>query len=299
MNSRDTPIPPPINTQPAKAAEAQPRRSMSRRNWLAAGIAGAGAAGLLSTGTNAAKHTAPLPLTAQATEGPYYFDAAKLRADITEGLPGVPLEVRFVVMDSGGAPLPGMRVDIWHCNAAGLYSGYAGQGEDRRISTVGATFLRGSLAADAAGVTAFRTVYPGWYEGRTTHIHFKVISGTRGVLTSQFFLPDALSEFIYTRLPDYQRAQLRQTLNRNDGIALMAGNTVLGAVREEADRYVATLNLVVDPLGKGVAGRPSAPPMGERRGPPPGAFPGGPTGSGKTLDPAARLSALVPGKSRS
>lgn len=300
MNSSNTPTPSPTSTQPAKAAEAQPRRSISRRNWLAAGIAGAGAAGLLTTGTNAAGNTASLPLTAQATEGPYYFDAAKVRADITEGLPGVPLEVRFVVMDSGGAPLPGLRVDIWHCNAAGLYSGYAGQGEDRRTSTVGATFLRGSLAADAGGVAAFRSVYPGWYEGRTTHIHFKVISGTRAVLTSQFFLPDALSEFIYTSLPDYKRAQLRQTLNRNDGIALMAGNTVLGAVREEADRYVATLNLVVDPLGKGgAAGRPSAPPMGERRGPPPGAFPGGSPGSGKALDPAARLSALVPGKSRS
>lgn len=296
MNSRDTyPGAMPAANTPVK----RPRHGMSRRGWLAAGIAGAGAAGLAATGTHAAGNTAALPLTAQATEGPYYFDAAKVRADITEGLPGVPLEVRFVVMDAAGTPLPGLRVDIWHCNAAGLYSGYAGQGENRRTSTVGATFLRGTLAADAGGVAAFRTVYPGWYEGRTTHIHFKVLSGTRAVLTSQFFLPDALSEFLYTSLPDYKRAQLRQTLNRNDGIALMAGSTVLGAVREEADRYVAALNLVVDPLGNsGGAGRPAAPPMGERRGPPPGA-PGGPgtPGRGKALDSSTRLSALVPGKS--
>jgi hypothetical protein len=141
-------------------------------------------------------------------------------------------------------------------------------------------------------------VYPGWYEGRTTHIHFKVISGTRTVLTSQFFLPDALSEFLYTSLPDYKRAQLRQTLNRNDGIALMAGTTVLGSVREEADRYVATLNLVVDPLAS--SGAAQAMP-GERRGPPPGAPPAGMggMGSGKPLDAAARLSTLVPGKSKS
>lgn len=294
MNSRDTS---PGATPATNTPIAKPRHGMSRRSWLAAGIAGTGAAGLVSTGSNAAGSAAALPLTAQATEGPYYFDAAKVRADITEGLPGVPLEVRFVVMDTSGAPLPGLRVDIWHCNAAGLYSGYAGQGENRRTSTVGATFLRGSLLADAGGVAAFRSIYPGWYEGRTTHIHFKVLSGTRAVLTSQFFLPDALSEFLYTSLPDYKRTQLRQTLNRNDGIALMAGSTVLGAVREEADRYVATLNLVVDPLGNsGGAGRPAAPPMGERRGPPPGG-PGGP-GSGKALDPATRLSALVPGKSR-
>ena len=296
MNKSDTSTP--AGTATPKT---QTPHTVSRRNWLAAGIASAGAAGLVTTGTNAASSTKALPLTAQATEGPYYFDAAKVRADITEGLPGVPLEVRFAVMDTSGAPLPGLRVDIWHCNAAGLYSGYAGQGDNRRTSTVGTTYLRGTLLADAGGITAFRTVYPGWYEGRTTHIHFKVISGTRTVLTSQFFLPDALSEFLYTSLPDYKRAQLRQTLNRNDGIALMAGTTVLGSVREEADRYVAALNLVVDPLAN--SGAAQAMP-GERRGPPPGAPPagmGGPgsQGNGKPLDAAARLSALVPGKSKS
>lgn len=293
MNDKHTPTPTP-------ASKNKTHHAVSRRNWLAAGIASAGAAGLMTTGTRAAGSAATLPLTAQATEGPYYFDAAKVRADITEGLPGVPLEVHFVVMDSSGAPLPGLRVDIWHCNAAGLYSGYAGQGDNRRTSTVGATFLRGTLMADASGVAAFRTVYPGWYEGRTTHIHFKVLSGARSVLTSQFFLPDALSEFLYTSLPDYKRAQLRQTLNRNDGIALMAGSTVLGAVREEADRYVATLNLVVNPLPKaaGAAGVEQGM-SGERRGPPPGG-PGGPGGPMRSnlLDPATRLSALVPGKSK-
>lgn len=283
MNDKHTPTP---------APKTQPHNAINRRNWLAAGIASAGAAGLMTTGTHAAGSTVTLPLTARATEGPYYFDAARVRADITEGLPGVPLEVRFVVMDSSGTPLPGLRVDIWHCNAAGLYSGYAGQGDNRRTSTVGATFLRGTLMAGADGVAAFRTVYPGWYEGRTTHIHFKVLSGTRSVLTSQFFLPDALSEFLYTSLPDYKRAQLRQTLNRNDGIALMAGSTVLGAVREEADRYVATLNLVVDPLAQASGA------AGERRGPPPGDPGAPPPLRGNLLDPASRVSALVPGKQK-
>ncbi|WP_049763648.1 peptidase associated/transthyretin-like domain-containing protein [Polaromonas naphthalenivorans] len=132
-----------------------------------------------------------------------------------------------------------------------------------------------------------------------------MLNGQRTVLTSQFFLPDALSEFLYTSLPDYRRTQVRETLNRNDGIALVAGSTVLGTVREEADRYVATLNVVVDPLATAVtAGMPmpgeGAPPEGERRGPPPGGAngppPGGGPGRGKALSPAERLSALVPGK---
>ncbi len=72
------------------------------------------------------------------------------------------------------------------------------------------------------------------------------------MLTSQFFLPDALSEFLYTQMPLYQRARLRDTLNSVDGIALKAGATVLGAVREERQRYVATLALVVDPAANPV-----------------------------------------------
>ena len=66
-----------------------------------------------------------LPLTAQTTEGPFYFDAGKVRQDITEGQPGVPVEVRFTVVDVHGRPLAGRRVDLWHCNASGVYSGYA------------------------------------------------------------------------------------------------------------------------------------------------------------------------------
>jgi protocatechuate 3,4-dioxygenase beta subunit len=71
-----------------------------------------------------------LPLTAQTTEGPFYFDAGKVRQDITEGQPGVPVEVRFTVVDMHGRPLAGRRVDLWHCNASGVYSGYAGQVDD-------------------------------------------------------------------------------------------------------------------------------------------------------------------------
>ncbi|MDP3737138.1 MAG: intradiol ring-cleavage dioxygenase [Hyphomonadaceae bacterium] len=226
-------------------------RKIDRRRVLALGVTGAASLGV--TGCARAQQPAasaavgqPPALTAHATEGPYYFDPKKERADITEGHAGVPLEVRLAVVDETGANLRNARVDLWHCNAAGLYSGYAGQGDDGQASTLGQTFLRGYIQTNAEGVAAFRTIYPGWYRGRTTHIHFKVWNGDKAVLTSQFFLPDALSEFLYANLADYRRTQVRDTLNSTDGIALRAGGTVIGNVREEADRYVAALNVVVD-----------------------------------------------------
>jgi len=276
-----------------------PRTPLNRRRLLGASLGGIATAGIaLATDANAAaRRSTTIPLTAQATEGPYYFDAKQLRADITEGLPGVPLEVRLNLVDELGAPLPRARVDIWHCNAAGVYSGYAGQGEDHRIDTRGQTFLRGTQLSGRDGVVAFRSAYPGWYEGRTTHIHFKVLIGTRMVLTSQFFLPDALSEYLYTQAADYQRGQLRDTLNSQDGIAIQAGATVLGAVREESQRYVATLTVAVDRQARPVLDRPPAP--GD--GPPPG-MPdrgsrdgNGPPPRPEALTGEARLRAVLPG----
>ncbi|RZT30807.1 intradiol ring-cleavage dioxygenase [Cupriavidus agavae] len=271
------------------ANPARPPSASRRRHLLAMGLGGAALATLSRTAPAAAQTpAAPLPLTAPTTEGPFYFDPGKVRQDITEGQPGVPLEVRFTVVDTAGRPLPGTRVDLWHCNAAGVYSGYAGQVDDhdRRVSTRGQTFLRGSQPAGADGVAVFQTIYPGWYVGRATHLHMKVIDGNRTMLTTQCFLPDALSEYLYTQLPAYRRRRVRQTLNSNDGIALRAGDTTLGAVREASGRYIATLTLVVDPaaLPRSEAFPPGAPP-----GPPPD------RGQMASLDGAARVAAIVPG----
>ena len=270
---------------------------LSRRHLLASGAAVLGA--VSATAAHPATPAAALELTAQTTEGPYYLEGMPVRADITEGLPGVPLEVRINVVDAASVPLPGCRVDVWQCDASGLYSGFAGQGDDRSVSTVGKTFLRGSLVTGADGSASFRAIYPGWYAGRTTHIHFKVVHGTRAVLTSQFFLPDSLSEFLYTAVPGYQRTLLRGVLNSTDGIALTAGRSVIGSVREEIDRYVASLTAVVDPLATPVVRRPPRP--GE--GPPPEAMrsPGGPPPGfgGRPALPVpegpARIQALIPG----
>ena len=271
--------------------------SIGRRGLLAT----LGAATLTAASTRTAEAAAPrLPLTAQTTEGPYYLDVAQVRRDITEGLQGVPLDVRFTVCDAAGKPLPGLRVDIWHCDAQGRYSGFPAQGDDRSGAFEGKTFLRGSQFTGRDGAAAFATVYPGWYAGRTTHIHMKVFKGTRAVLTSQFFLPDALSEFLYTQVPLYQRSRVRDTLNSVDGIALRAGDTVLGAVREERQRYVATLALVVDPAADPVVDRPPRPggmppPQGTQGAPGmPAMGVGGRPVHPRALEGAARIKALVP-----
>lgn len=286
-------IPPSMNNSVPTSAPNTFRSS--RRGVLLSGLAATlgGGSRAATAATAAPAGAGSLPLTAAATEGPYYFDAGKFRPDITEGRRGVPLEVRFTVLGLDRRPWRDARVDVWHCDAQGTYSGYAGQGEDRQLSTVGETFLRGSQRTDAHGVAAFSTIYPGWYRGRTTHVHFKVFGGAHEVLTSQFFLPDALSEFLYTQLPDYRRASLRDTLNSNDGIALQAGPTVHGSVREEARAYVASLTLVVDPAARPVAERPPAP--GERG--PGGRGPEGPPPHPPALEGRARTRALVPGNS--
>ncbi|MCR6477763.1 intradiol ring-cleavage dioxygenase [Variovorax sp. ZS18.2.2] len=265
------------------------QQPIGRRGLLAA----VGAMGLSASAPPALAASRKLPLTAQTTEGPYYLDVAQMRSDITEGLDGVPLEVCFTVCNAAGKPLRNLRVDLWHCDAQGRYSGFGGQGDDRSLSFEGQTFLRGSQRTDRDGAVSFLTLYPGWYAGRTTHIHFKVLSGTRAVLTSQFFLPDALSEFLYTQVSGYKRARLRDTLNSADGIALRAGDTVLGAVREGHRRYVATLAVVVDPAADPVADRPSPPgampPSGGL-----GLFRGSRLERPQALNGSARTKALVP-----
>ncbi len=138
---------------------------LKRRHLLAVGTAAVGA--LSAPVARPAVAPAVLAeLTAQTTEGPYYLEGMPVRADITEGLPGVPLEVRLNVVDAASVPLPGCRVDVWQCDASGIYSGFAGQGDDCSISAVGKTFLRGSLVTGTDGMAAFRAIYPGWYAGR-------------------------------------------------------------------------------------------------------------------------------------
>ncbi len=157
------------------------------------------------------------PATPRQTEGPFYFDPRLARADIAEGRPGVPLRLRLQVVDADGCvPGPGARVDVWHCDASGAYSGYEREG------SAGETFMRGTQTADGDGVVAFRTVYPGWYAGRAPHIHLKAwLSGGREI-TSQLYFPDELSDLLYADGAYGGRAG-RRLRNGDDGIFRRAG----------------------------------------------------------------------------
>jgi len=266
------------------------RRTVLRLGALTAGAAAAPAAW--------ASDPAP-PLTPQATQGPFWFDPGLMRADITEGRPGVPLGLRLTVEDAAGRPSPGALVEVWHCDAQGRYSGYdEGQGPGRRDGAAG-RFLRGGQTADAAGRLDFQTLYPGWYDGRAPHIHLKVSLAGAGVLTSQLFLPDALSEFIYTNVGAYHRGRSRDTLNSQDGIARSLNGLAAADLREEPNRYLASATLVIDPAARS---RETFPPGGFPPGPPPGGFlgppPGGPGFARLALEGEARIRALIPGAAR-
>lgn len=269
----------------------------TRRGFL--GFVSAGAAGLLPGRAEAAPVAADAApaciLTPQAEEGPFYSDPKLVRTEIAEGKPGVPLALRLRVIEAGSCTaIPDARVDIWHCDARGLYSAFPGQSDDHNVDATGKTFLRGTQTTDGAGWVGFNTIYPGWYDGRTTHIHFKVFLGDRTVLTGQTFLPDALNEFIYTNVPDYGgRARQRMVINANDHVIERSDpeHRAFCAVKEERDRYVATLTLGIDRRANATVGRAGPPPPGMRGGPPPGGM-AGPMFGHPIKD---RLAALVPG----
>jgi protocatechuate 3,4-dioxygenase beta subunit len=218
-------------------------------------------------------------LTPQAVEGPYYFDPKLERADITEGGAGVPLALLLQVVEASDcAPLSAARIDAWHASAVGYYSGYDRQGDDQSISTKGATFLRGTQFTDAKGEVSFATVYPGWYRGRTPHIHFKVFLDQKTLVTGQIYFPDALSEFIYENVSPYrERKASRDTTNASDGVLQSSGGdrSTFCNIKEEKDRYVASLIIGIDrtatPSAAPGPGGPGGPPPGN---PPPGGEPG-------------------------
>jgi protocatechuate 3,4-dioxygenase beta subunit len=202
-------------------------------------------------------------LTPEVTEGPFYFDPKLERVDITEGHPGVATRVRLQVVDAMCNPIAGARVDIWHADAAGQYSGYANQ--TGGVDTTGQTFMRGTQFASDSGIVEFTTTYPGWYRGRTTHIHFKVYLDRTNVLTGQIFFPDALSTAIYETVAPYnKRGADRDTLNTADSIASQATRASFAYVKELDDAYLVAMIVGVDP---------SATSSGASMGPGPGAPP--------------------------
>src|ERR671939_1838371 len=129
-------------------------------------------------------------LTPEQTEGPYYIPDERIRRNITDGRPGTPLLLRATFVDASTCrPIRRAAVDIWHADASGVYSGF-GAGSGNR------TFMRGIQRTDAHGVATFQTVYPGWYQGRTVHIHVKVHVRGNVVHTGQLYFPDSLTDTV-------------------------------------------------------------------------------------------------------
>ncbi len=188
-------------------------------------------------------------VTPQLTEGPYFVDEGLNRSDIrtdpSTGVarPGVPLEIAVAVSQiaSGSCgPLAGALVDVWHCDALGLYSDVSAQ------RTVGQRFLRGYQVTDASGLARFTTVYPGWYQGRAVHVHFKVRtnpSASRGLeFTSQVFFDEALTDLVHAQAPYSQKGR-RDTLNSADGIYRGGGAVLVAPLAASGAGYAGTFHV--------------------------------------------------------
>jgi protocatechuate 3,4-dioxygenase beta subunit len=183
--------------------------------------ADAGAAGSVDAGT------LDCVVTPSETEGPFFVDEKLERADITAGttepfvVNGMPLTLAFAVYKVSGqtcTPLSGAQVDVWHASAEGAYSDEA-SGMIQSKSTLGETYLRGYQLTDANGRVNFTTIYPGWYMGRTIHIHFKVRTFAAGAktyeFTSQVFIDDAINDVVLNQAP-YNTRGSRSVRNAND-----------------------------------------------------------------------------------
>lgn len=220
-------------------------------------------------------------LAQEETQGPYWFDVDSIRSDVREDRPGMRLELALRVQDmaqckAGGeaAPVANAVVEIWHCDAGGSYSGFESgamggpgggappegggppsgsgsgetsdgsysQGDSEATTSDDGTYLRGAQATDRNGVAQFTTIYPGWYQGRTVHIHLKVHVDKRTVLTTQLYFDEALNDAVFATAP-YDERSGRDVTNDSDGIYDPVG---LLDVSRDGDGYLGVINLGVN-----------------------------------------------------
>jgi protocatechuate 3,4-dioxygenase beta subunit len=288
--------------------EPKHKRDLTRRKVVVAGAGAAvavGAGATLASGAFADETTSTASasgtssaevcykLTSETTEGPYYIDADKLRRDITEDKEGIPLVLDLKVIDSETCkPIRNAAVDIWHCDALGIYSGYESlstggggtaptgapsgtpTGEPPSGAPSGGTgggvheeptdderYLRGTWKTDKNGKVTFKTVFPGWYRGRTVHIHTKVhvggewtdagYEGGTTCHTGQFFFDEA-SVLASAEVEPYSTSTTERTTLDEDTIYDQSG-TAGGLLKLKYNRkniakgVVGSLTMGVDP----------------------------------------------------
>jgi len=188
-------------------------------------------------------------LTPEQIEGPFYLDQARIREDISEGKPGAPLRLVLRVLGASAscAPIPRAAVDVWQCDALGIYSGYEGAAiAPRHVEPVDdKTFLRGTQLTDGAGGVRFQTIYPGWYLGRTPHVHLKVRVGAKAA-TTQLYFPDEITNAVYARAP-YNRHPNRDTTNATDRFlgSIADKALVMWTTERDGDGYVAAATIAL------------------------------------------------------
>lgn len=163
------------------------------------------------------------------TVGPCYFDVADFRDDISEGQLGVPMTLVFKLVDANCNPIEGAQIEVWWCDREGIYSGdnsasvtrvssfNAGFCTGNDAEALAAKWFRGVQTTDSAGNVYFLGCFPGWYRGRTTHIHLRVVVDGAQRLISQFCFDDELSNDIYESHSDYTGVS-KDTNNDNDSV---------------------------------------------------------------------------------
>jgi protocatechuate 3,4-dioxygenase beta subunit len=187
------------------------------------------------------------------TEGPYFVDEklnrSDIRSDTNTGVvkQGVLLTLSFQiskVVTGGCSALSGVMVDVWHCDALGIYSDV----DDPGFNTQGQNFLRGFQLTDSNGLATFTTIYPGWYSSRAVHIHFKLrtLSSSGSVtseFTSQLFFNESITDLVHATSP-YNTKGYRDTLNSEDNIYQNGGSQLLlSPAGNTASGYAATMDI--------------------------------------------------------
>lgn len=193
-------------------------------------------------------------VTPEGEIGPYFADDSATgfnrrnilsNLDGTNTQTGIPLTLKLYVYDSENsfAAVAGAQVDIWHCNAQGVYSDESSEG------TSGQTWLRGYQLTDAAGLVTFTTIMPGWYQGRATHIHLRVrskyseaSSTSDGTNTTQLFFSQTVLDYIYTNIAPYNTKGKDTTTNTADRVYTQQtkGEMLLTLTGDYTNGYAAT-----------------------------------------------------------
>src|SRR5438876_2903701 len=221
---------------------------MNRR--AASGVLGSLAFGTVAAAWGQRALTQPVcTLTPEQIEGPFYLDQPRIREAISEGRPGVPLQLILRVLEASAAcaPMPTAAVDVWQCDALGIYSGYEGAAiAPRHVEPVDdKTFLRGTQLTDRAGGVRFQTIYPGWYLGRTPHVQLKISVAAKAA-TTQFYFPHAVTYDVYAPAP-YNRHPNRDTTNATDRFLgpITDKSLVMWMMERDGDGYVAAATIAL------------------------------------------------------